>query len=75
MVKNTELSTFESVAIKIIETPDENVDTEEAMFFDDLTVTSDYSHYDILDEERKIYQKMMKFGSKLKNRYGEGGYC
>ena len=28
LVKNTELSTYESVARKIIETPDENFDTE-----------------------------------------------
>ena len=54
MVENTELSTSESVAGKITETPDENVDTEEAISFDDLTIPGDYSDYDILEEE-KIY--------------------
>ena len=74
MVKNTELSTSESVARKITYTPDENVDTEESMSFDDLTIPGNYSDYDILEEEKKLYPKMMKFGSKQKNRYGEGGY-
>ena len=44
--KNTEFSTSESVARTIIETPDENVDTEEAMSFDELTVPGDYSDYE-----------------------------
>ena len=75
MVKNTELSTSESVARKDTETPDENVDIEEAMYFDDLTIPGDYSDYDILEEEKNLYPKMMKFGLKLKRGYGEGGYC
>ena len=32
------------------ENPDENVDTEEEMTFDDLTISGDYSDYDILEE-------------------------
>ena len=52
MVTNTELSTSESVARKITETPDENFDTEEEMTFDDLTIPGDYSDYDILEEEK-----------------------
>ena len=33
------------------EIPVENVNTEEEMAFDDLTITGDYSDYDILEEE------------------------
>ena len=74
-MKNTELSTSESVAIKINETWDDIVDAEEAIYFDDFTITGEYTDDDILDEERKLYQKTMKFGSKLKNWSGKGGYC
>ena len=37
--------------------PDENVDTEEEMDFDDLTITGNYSDYDILEEEKEIITK------------------
>ena len=57
MVKNTELSTSESGARIITETPDENVDTEEEMDFDDLTITGNYSDYDILEEEKETITK------------------
>ena len=50
--ENTELSTTESLARKITESPVENVDTEEEIYFDDLTITGDYSYYDILEEEK-----------------------
>ena len=40
------------MARKMTETPDENVDTEEEMDFDDLTITGGYSDYDILEEEK-----------------------
>ena len=40
------------MARKITETPDENVDTEEEMFFDDLNIPGDYSDYDLLEEEK-----------------------
>ena len=50
MVKNSEFSTSESVAEKIRQTPDENVDTEEEMAFDDLTIPGDYNNYVILEE-------------------------
>ena len=63
------------MARKIKETPYENLDTEEADSFEDLTIPGDYCDYDILEEEEKLYPKMMNFGSKLKKRYGEGGYC
>ena len=50
VVKNTELSTSESEAIKMTQNPDENVDTEEEMYFHDLTIPGDYSDYDIWEE-------------------------
>ena len=37
----TELSTSESVARKITETPDENVDREKEMSFDELNIPGD----------------------------------
>ena len=49
VVKNTELSTSESVARKMTEIPDEKIDTEEEMDFYDLNKTGDYSDYDILE--------------------------
>ena len=45
------------MAIKIKETADENVDTEEEIYFDDLNIPGDYSHYDILEEEKEIISK------------------
>ena len=51
-MKNTELSTSGSVTRKITETPDEDVDTEEEMYSDSLTIPGDYSDYDILEEEK-----------------------
>ena len=53
LTENTELTTTESVARKMTECPVENVDTEEEMAFDDLTITGDYSEYDILKEEEE----------------------
>ena len=54
-MKNNELSTSESVARKSTENQDENVDTEEEMSFEDLTITGDNSAYDILEEEQELY--------------------
>ena len=45
------------------------------MSFDDFTIPGYDRDYDILGEVKKLYQKIMKFGSNLKNRYGGGGYC
>ena len=39
------------------ELPVENVGIEEEMGFDELTIPSDYSDYDILEEENKLYKK------------------
>ena len=72
--QNNELITTDSIARQRTEIQVENVNTEEEIDFDDLTITGDYSDYDILEEEKGLYPKMMKFGSKLKKRYEEGGY-
>ena len=56
-MKNAELSTSESVAGKITETQDEKVDTEEEIYFDDLTIPGDYSDYGILEEEKETISK------------------
>ena len=39
------------------ENPDDKVDTEEEMDFDDLTITGNYSDYDILEEEKETITK------------------
>ena len=75
MKKNTELSTSESAASKMTENSDENVDTEEEMDFDDLIIPGDYSDYDFWRKKKKLYPKMIKFGSKLKKRYRGVEYC
>ena len=53
-MKNTELSTYESVTRKLRETPDENIDAKEEIPFDDLTIPGDYSDHDILEEEKEL---------------------
>ena len=57
MVKNTELSTSKSAARKITETPDKNVDTEEEISFDNLTIPGDYIYHDILEGGGNYIQK------------------
>ena len=70
--KKNELSTSESVAIKITETPDENVYTEEEMSFDDTTITGDYSDYDILEEEKENISKNDEVWVKTKKEIWRG---
>ena len=48
--ENTELTTNGYVARQMTELPVENINTEGEMDFDDLTITGDYSDYDILEE-------------------------
>ena len=48
--ENTEWTTTESMARQMPELPVENVNTEEEIDLDDLTITGDYSDYDILEE-------------------------
>ena len=56
-MKNTELSASALVARKLIENPDEFVNTEEEMAFDDLTITGNQSDFDILEEEKETMTK------------------
>ena len=57
VTKNTELSTSTLVARKLTENPDEMVDAEEEMSSEDLTITGDYSDYNILEEEMDTITK------------------
>ena len=50
--KNTELSTSTLVVRQLTEIPDDMVNTEEEMSFDELTITGNYSYYHILEEEK-----------------------
>ena len=50
VIKNSELSTSASMARKFTENLDDMVNTEEEMAFDDLTITGNYSDYDILED-------------------------
>ena len=51
--ENIQIITSESVTRKMTYTPDENIDTEEEMDFDDLTIPGDYSDYDIFEGEKE----------------------
>ena len=51
------------------------VDTEEKMSYEDLTITGDYSDYNIWRKKRILLPKTRTSGSKQKNKYGEGEYC
>ena len=52
MTKNTELSTSTLVVRQLTENPYDMVDVEEEISYEDLTITGDYSDYDILEEEK-----------------------
>ena len=54
------------------ESPYENVDTEEEMAFDDLTVPGDYIDYDILEEWNETISKNDKFWVKTKKDIWRG---
>ena len=41
------------MARKLTENPNEMVDKEEKMYFEDLNITGNYSDYDILEEEKE----------------------
>ena len=66
VMKNAELSTSASVERELTENPDDMVNTEEEMDFGDLTITGNYSDYDILEEEKNYYQKQQRLGQKQK---------
>ena len=57
VIKNTELSTSASVARQLTENPDDMVNTEEEISFDNLTITGNYSDYDILEDEKENITK------------------
>ena len=48
------------------------VDTEEEMSFEDLTITGNYSDYDILEEGKENITENEKVWVKTKKQYGEG---
>ena len=48
VTKNTELSASNLVARQLIDNPDDMVNAEEEISSNDLTITGDYSDYDIL---------------------------
>ena len=56
-MKNIELSTYALVARQLTENPDDMMNTEEEMDFYDLTITVNYSDYDILEEEKETITK------------------
>ena len=60
---------------QLTENVDDMVEEGKEMSFDDSISTGDYSDYDILEEERILFPKMMLSGSKQKNKYGEEEYC
>ena len=52
MTRNTDLSTSTLVARQLTENEDDMVEEGKEMSYDDLTITGDYSGYDILEEEK-----------------------
>ena len=56
-MRTTDLSTSTLVAIQLTENADDMVDEEKEMSSDDLTITGDYSDYDILEEEKDTITK------------------
>ena len=71
VVKNTELGNSNSVARRLKENPNEDVDAEEEMYFYDLTIPVNYSYYDILEEEKETISKNDEVWFKTKNGYGD----
>ena len=65
-MKNTELSNSDSVAKKLTKNPDENIDIEEEKGFYELTIPSNYSYYDILEEEKETISKNDEVWEKTK---------
>ena len=49
--------TYISVAREMTETSDENVDTEDEINFDDLTIPGDNRGYNFLEEEKETISK------------------
>ena len=51
-MKSIELNTSYSMERQLTENPDDMVDTEEEIDFDDFIITGNYSDYDILEVEK-----------------------
>ena len=66
--KNTKLSTSSLVARQFTENPDDMVDAEEEMSSEDLTITGNYSDYNILEEEKVTITKTDNVWGKNKKR-------
>ena len=54
------------------ETPDENVDTEEEMYFDDFTIPVDYSVQDFLEWKKETISKNDEGWIKIKKDIRRG---
>ena len=76
MTEKVEISTSAFVARQLTENQDDMVDAEEEISFEDLTITINYSGYDILEEEKEnITKKQQRLGKNQKKKYIEGEYC
>ena len=53
------------MARQLTENPDDMVDTEEEISFDDLTITGNYIDYDILEEEKETITENNNIGRLL----------
>ena len=51
------------------------LDAKEEMSSDDLTITGDYSYYDILEEEKDYISENNVVCVQKKKKYGEEEYC
>ena len=51
----------------------ETIDTEKDTCFDDLTITGDYSDYDVLEEEQETISLNYIVWFKVKNEICQGG--
>ena len=71
VVKNTELGNYNSVARRLKDNSNEDVDAEEEIYFYDLTIPVDYGDLDILEEEKETISKNDEVWFKTKNGYGD----
>ena len=68
MTRNTDLSTSTFLARKLTKNADDMVDEEKERSSDDLTITCDYSNYDILEEEKDTISENDDVWVKTKKR-------
>ena len=72
MIKNIELSTSTLVARQLTKNPYDMVDIEEEMSSEDLTITGDYSDYNILVKEKDVITKNDNVWGKTKKEIWRG---